>query len=118
MKQSQAEALALSLSTMLDTKGSVGLKIARNLRMINDELKEYYQFKQELFEKYGEEIDGHLAISKDSPNIGKFLEELKPLDDQEVNFNFRMITEDELIDSGLSARQIGAIWDIVEERSE
>ena len=114
MTNQQAEILALSLQSMSDTKGSVGLKIARNLRMINEELREYYQFKQALFEKYGEEQDGRWVISKDSPNIEAFLSELKPLEEQEVNFDFRKITEDELIESGLTAGQIGAIWELVE----
>lgn len=115
MKYSQAESLALNLSTMLDTKGVVGFKIARNLRMINDELREYYEFKQELFKKYGEEKDGQLLINKESPNFSSFVSELKPLEDTEVTFDFRKITEEELIESGLSAKQMAMIWDMVGE---
>ena len=111
MKTSEAELLSNALDTMMDTKGIVGLKIARNQRMINDELKEYYQFKQELFKKYGEEKDGNLIIQKDSENYLLFMKEAKPLEDQEVNFDFRMITEDELAESGLTAKQMSAIWD-------
>ena len=119
MNYKQAENLALSLSTMLDTKGVVGLKIARNLRMINDELKEYYEFKQELFKKYGEEKDGNLVISKDSENFPLFLKEVLPFETQEVEFNFRKITESELAESGLTAGQMSAIWDyMVEENAE
>lgn len=111
MKTFEAEMLGISLETMMDTKGIVGLKIARNHRMIEDELKEYYQFKQELFKKYGEEKDGQLVISKDSENYPLFISELKPLEEQELNFSFRMIKEDELADSGLTARQMAMIWD-------
>lgn len=49
MKLSQAESLALVLTGMLDTKGIVGFKIARNLRMLNDELKEFHFLFVKLF---------------------------------------------------------------------
>ena len=114
MKTSQADNLASNLSTMLSEKGTVGLKIARNLRMINDELKEYYQFKQELFKKYGEEHDGTLMINKESENFPLFIQELTPLESQEVTFDFRKITEEELANSGLTAEQILKIWEIIE----
>lgn len=114
MKISQAETLAVSLSTMLDVKGVVGYKIARNLRMINDELKDYYEQKQKLFEKYGTEKDGQMVIERNTEEFKKFMEEFSPIMDQEVNFDFRKITEDELIDSGLSAKQMAMIWDMVE----
>lgn len=114
MKYSQAEILAINLSTMLETKGVVGFKIARNLRMINDELREYYEYKQELFKKYGEEVDGNLVINKDSENYPLFLNEIKQIAETEVNFDFRKITEEELIDSGLSAKQMSLIWEIVD----
>lgn len=115
MKIFEAENLAMSLQTMLETKGVVGYKIARNLRMINDELKDYYQFKQTLFEKYGELAeDGNLIIKKDSENYQDFLKEYEPVMNQEVEFDFRKVTEEELIESGLNAGQISLIWEIVE----
>ena len=118
MKQSQAEQLSIALNSLMDEKGVVGLKIARNKRMIDDELREYYEFKQELFKKYGEERDGQLMISKDSENIDQFLAELKPLDEQEVDFDFRKITEDELAGSNLTARQMALIWDYMVEMTK
>lgn len=115
MRTAEAELLSLALETMMDTKGIVGLKIARNHRMIVDELKEYFEFKQELFKKYGEIKDNQFIIAKDSENYPLFMQELKPLEDQEVNFDFRKITESELADSGLTARQMATIWDYMVE---
>lgn len=114
MKISQAENLAIALQTLNDVKGVVGFKIARNLRMINDELREYYQFKQELFKKYGEEQDGQLIINKESENFPLFMKELTPLMETEVSFDFRKITEEELIESGLTSGQMSLIWEMVE----
>ena len=113
MKYSQAEQLGIAMVSLLDTKGSCGLKIARNLRTIQDELKEYYQRKEELFKKYGEEKDGQLIVEKSSPLFEEFTKELNELD-LDVDFPFRKITEQELIDSGLSAKQMTLIWEMVE----
>ena len=118
MKLSQAEALALSLNSMLNTKGVAGLKIARNLRMINDELKEYYERKQELFRKYGEEKGDQLVVDKDSENYPLFIKELEPLANEEVEFNFRKLTENDLAESGLTAGQMGLLWDWMVQTDE
>lgn len=111
MTNQQAEKLLNDLSTMLDVKGITGFKIARNMRMIQDELKEYIQFKEGLFRKYGEEKDGQLVVEKDNPNIVEFLAELEKLNQQEVHFDFRKITEEELAESGLTAGQMALIWE-------
>ena len=106
MKIKQVEIIKSVLETMLDTKGIVGYKIARNLRMINEELIEYEEVKRELFRKYGREENNQLIIDRDSENYPLFLDELKPYQEQEVEFDFKKITEDELAESGLSANQM------------
>lgn len=105
MKQSEAKLLSISLKSM-DEKGKVAVKIARNIRMIDDELKEYYQYEAELFKKYGEEKDGQLVIDKNSENYQKFLNEMQPLDNEEVSFNFRRFTDEELENSSLNVNQV------------
>jgi len=105
MKQSEAKLLSISLKSM-DEKGKVAVKIARNIRMIDDELKEYYQYEAELFKKYGEEKDGQLVIDKNSDNYQKFLNEMQPLDNEEVSFNFRRFTDEELENSSLNVNQV------------
>ena len=114
MKQSEAKLLSISLKSM-EEKGKVAVKIARNIRMIDDELKEYYQYEAELFKKYGEEKDGQLIVEKTSPLFEEFSKELNELD-LDVEFPFRKITEQELIDSGLSAKQMAMIWDYMVEK--
>lgn len=105
MKQSEAKLLSISLKSM-NEKGKVAVKIARNIRMIDDELKEYYQYEAELFKKYGEEKDGQLVIDKNSENYQKFLNEMQPLDNEEVSFNFRRFTDEELENSSLNVNQV------------
>ena len=105
MKQSEAKLLSISLKSM-NEKGKVAVKIARNIRMIDDELKEYYQYEAELFKKYGEEKDGQLVIDKNSENYQKFINEMQPLDNEEVSFNFRRFTDEELENSSLNVNQV------------
>ena len=105
MKQSEAKLLSISLKSM-DEKGKVAVKIARNIRMIDDELKEYYQYEAELFKKYGTEKDGQLVIDKNSENYQKFLNEMQPLDNEEVSFNFRRFTDEELENSSLNVNRV------------
>ena len=108
MKQSQAEILSFNLNSMMNEKGSIGFKLMRNKRMIDDELQEYYQFKEELFKKYA---DGKDVINPTTENGKAYLKEFQPIADLEVNFDFREITEDELAQSNLTANQMAVIWE-------
>lgn len=106
MKIKQAETLLESLSTMLECKGVVGYKVARNYRMIFEELKEYHQIKENLFRKYGEEKDGKLIINKFSDNFSKYLCEIEEIENQEVEFSFKLIDDNELEKSDLTSKQM------------
>ena len=106
MKISQANQLSESLNSMMNVRGKVGFKLAYNKRKIDEELREYLRFKQELFQKYGEEKDGVLQIFKGSDVYQKYLEEIAPIEDEDVKIDFRLFTEDELESSDLTAQQI------------
>ena len=112
MKILQAELIKSVFETMLDTKGIVGLKIARNLRMINEELLEYNEKKLEIFRKYGREENGQLIVDKDSEHYQDFINELKPYQDMEVSFDFKTFTDEELAESGLNANQMMFLLDL------
>lgn len=114
MKIRHAYDLAVILNSLLKTQGMAGFKIARNLRMIDEELKEYYAKREELFARYGEEVNGQLVISRDSENYPLFMAEMQPYDEQDVEFDFRKITEEEIAGSGLTAEQMLLIWEMVE----
>ena len=113
MKTSQAENLLINLDSLTECKGSIGFKIAYNIRKLSDELREYVQFKQELFKKYGEEVEGNLVINKESENFPLFVKELNELD-QEIEIPLMKFSEKDLIDSGLSAKQMSLIWELVD----
>ena len=116
MKTSQAENLLINLDSLTECKGSIGFKIAYNIRKLSDELREYIQFKQELFKKYGEEVEGNLVINKESGNFPLFIKELNELD-QEIEIPLMKFSEKDLIDSGLSAKQMSLIWELVDGKN-
>lgn len=105
MKTSQAEQLLISLQNFSNVKGIVGVRLARNRRMIEDELQEFIAYKNNLFTKYGEEKDGQMVIYRNTENEKKFMEELSPLLDEEVTFNFRTFTDEELESADLTMDQ-------------
>ena len=116
MKTSQAEQLLINLDSLTECKGSIGFKIAYNIRKLSDELREYIQFKQVLFKKYGEEVEGNLVINKESGNFPLFIKELNELD-QEIEIPLMRFTEKDLVDSGLSAKQMSLIWELVDGKN-
>lgn len=111
MKTSQAENLLINLDSLTECKGSIGFKIAYNIRKLSDELKEYVMFKQELFKKYGEEIEGNLVINKESENFPLFIKELNELD-TEIEIPLLKFNEKDLEESGLSAKQMSLVWEL------
>jgi len=113
MKTSQAEQLLINLDSLTECKGSIGFKIAYNIRKLSDELKEYVQFKQELFKKYGEEVEGNLVINKESENFPLFVKELNELD-QDIEIPLMKFNEKDLVESGLTAKEMAKVWEIVE----
>lgn len=106
MKISQANQISEILNSMMNVRGKVGFKIAYNKRKIDEELREYLRFKQELFQKYGEEKDGMLQIFKGSDGYQKYLEEIAPIEDEDIKIDFKLFSEDELENADLTANQI------------
>lgn len=107
IKIMEADKVAQIIEPILkDAKGITGYALAKNLRLIRSELKEYYDKKTELFTKYGKKDGAIIVIDKDSPNYQKFLEEMKVFENEEVNIEFRKIKEDEIISSGLNGEQM------------
>lgn len=102
-----AENILNSLSTMSSrSKGIVGYAIARNMRLLSQELTEYHKIKQELFLKYGEQKDGQLYIDKDNENFDKFVSELSKYDVLEIDVDFMQVEEKDLIESGLNGDEM------------
>lgn len=72
----------------------IGYAAARNTRCMSDSIYEYAQKRDELIAKYGcpvldeEKMEtGEIAISTESENFSKFLEELRPYAEIEQEIN-------------------------------
>ena len=116
LKTIQADNLLSAFSMMMkNCKGIVGYALAKNVRLLNTELTEYNNIKQELFRKYGEEDKGQLVIKKESDNFQKYLEEIKPYNDIEIEIDFMKVKEKDLIDSGLTGEEMYLLLDYIKE---
>lgn len=83
MTNFEMENCSHALEELLDHKDIVGYAAARNLRMIQNAASEYFDIRNELVNKYGEqEFDeegnptGRFTLKIDSPNFLKFSEEI------------------------------------------
>lgn len=90
IKNSKMETMLEGLKKILPHRDKVGYIAARNARILKDNLTEYFEFKNDLIEKFGKvdlDKDGKelqtvtLKCSDDS--FKDFLEELKPYGDIE-----------------------------------
>ena len=77
----EMEAMKMSLEPLLERRDRIGYAAARNARILEDQLREYTAFRDELVRKYGDEEvggdgnpTGRMTISQASPNFGVFLE--------------------------------------------
>lgn len=103
MKILQADNIRYNLQPILrETDGVVGFLLAYNNDLINRELKVYDEKRNELINKYmGEE-----------KNESKFIEEIRPLAEVEIELNFKKINEDDLIQSKLKADAVSFLMNI------
>ena len=72
------------------------LSIARNVRKIQDELKEYIDKRTDLIHKY---TNGSDSITRDNPKWNDFIEELKELGSVDATLNINTITFEDLPDN-------------------
>jgi hypothetical protein len=83
-KNVEMEKMARALSKHLERRDIVGYAAARNTRILQNELKEYIERRDELVRKYGDnDVDaegnptGSISLAFDSPNFPKFAEEIE-----------------------------------------
>lgn len=83
-KNAEMEQMVGALQKHLDRRDIVGYAAARNTRILQDELKEYIERRDELVRKYGEEDKdkdgnptGSVSLAFESPEFSKFAEELE-----------------------------------------
>ena len=114
------EDMAYSLKPALEQRNKLGYIAARNARVINTALTEYYRFKEDLIRKYGkpDEKTETISIRPGDSNFPIFAKELSEVGSlkQEVEL---MTTSSEDVIGILNGREILALdWMLTEVNND
>lgn len=98
------EQMLLQLKKLLPMRNKIGYVAARNTRILSDSLTEYFKFKNDLIEKYGEpdvnengqELDT-ISIKKDSENFDIFIKEFDEIKDIEHEVELMTLSYEDVI---------------------
>lgn len=86
-----------------ETRGVVGFAVARNMRYFEQSLTEYTNIKNELIKKNGQENDkGDWFIAPNTDGYANFSREIQQYNKIEIDIEVMQVTQQELIDSGLT----------------
>ena len=103
-KNIQMELMLETLKRILPHRDKIGYIAARNTRILSDTLTEYFAFKRDLINKYGEpdkdeyeKETGTVSISQTSPNFEKFIKEFDAIKDIEHEVELMTIPYEEVI---------------------
>lgn len=103
-KNIQMEIMLETLKPLLPHRDKIGYIAARNTRILNDTLTEYFTFKSDLIKKYGEpdkdengnELDT-ISVKPNSKNFSEFVKEFDTIKNIEHEVNLMTIKYDEVI---------------------
>lgn len=98
------EIMLNKLKPILHHRNKIGYVAARNIRILNGILTEYFAFKHDLISKYGEpdkdnngNETGSISISPDSSNFKKFIDEFDVIKNIEHDVDLMQIPYEEAI---------------------
>lgn len=99
LKNIQLETMMNSLAPLLQRRDKIGYIAARNYRLINSTLTEFFIFKNDLFKKYGEENkeDNTIFISPESIHFNEFIDELNTIAEIEHEVDFMTIPYNDVV---------------------
>ena len=121
MKNKEMDELLVGLTGLMDkAQGKLGYAIAKNYRIISNELKEYLGLKDQAIAKFGEpDENGRVRILIGTESYKNYLEEMKQYDDIESEINIVMVSPDDVYSSDLTAKEIsGLLFMIKEDNNE
>ncbi len=121
LKNVQMEQMIAQLQPFLSRRDKCGYVAARNTRVLNDTLTEYFAFKRDLIRKYGTEgrnedgsPNGRIEIQPSSPNFKKFIVEFDKIAEIEHEVEPMTLKYDEVMGI-LSGEEILALDWMLEE---
>ncbi|MCC8160270.1 MAG: hypothetical protein LIO53_02965 [Oscillospiraceae bacterium] len=100
----QMEQMIAHLKPILSRRDKCGYVAARNTRILNDTLTEYFAFKRDLIRKFGTEginedgnPNGRIEIQPSSPNFKDFIAEFDKIAEIEHEVKLMTLTYDEVV---------------------
>lgn len=94
----------------LKETGKLGYAVARNLRKMKEEAKEYLDLRRELLSKYGKPTDdGKIFVFGE--NFKHYQEELGDIPKIEHEVEVFTVSEDEFIAGGINSQQMAVLMD-------
>lgn len=110
-----------ALKPILPHRDKIGYVAARNVRILNDTLTEYFNFKEELIKKYGElDVDengneiGTISLKPNSDKFDCFMKEFDKFKDIEHDIELMTISYDEIIGLLNGEEILSLDWMLVE----
>lgn len=99
------------------TKGKLAYAIAKNMRVMQNELIEYYKIKDEALRKYGTSgNDGTYQIRIDSEEFKSYVTEMKPYDDIESEVHLTMVSPEDIYELGLNGQETMKLLFMIEDK--
>ena len=105
---------SLSILSSLKETGKLGFAIAKNARKLMDELVEYSAKRDELIQKYGDDL-GNGSFKLSPENASKFDKEIAPYNAMDFEFSPTTVTEVEFTHGNLTSDQMYTLMWMVAE---
>jgi hypothetical protein len=80
----------------------ISFKMAKNLKLISEELKVFEEAKNKAITNYGTEKDGHISIAQNSKEHKKYIEEMNELLNTEIDLDLNTTSIELLKDTKLT----------------
>ena len=115
MKLTYGEAFqSLGILGTLKESGKLGFAIAKNARKISEELVEYNAKRDELIQKYGNDLgEGRFGFTPDK--AAEFNKEIRQYDEMDFEVTPTTVTEDEFTKGSLTSDQMYQLMWMVDE---
>lgn len=115
MKMTNEQILnSISILSHLEEKGVLGFAIAKNLKKLTEECKEYVEKREELLKKFGTDI-GNSRYEIDPDKVVDFIESLRPYGELEVDVAVMTVSQDVFCGGNLTSSQMLVLDWMVEE---
>ncbi len=113
--------MALNVLQEISTKtsGKLGYIVAKNMRILANELVEYNKIKDETIKEFGSPDDeGHYSIKVDSPEFKQFVAKMQEYADIETDVNIITIDPELIYSTDITGAEINAILFMINDEEE